>query len=722
MGGTAPGITRLSRGGFLLPTGRGNIQFGIPPETIKDTMKGPGGVPHTFIVPREMFDLATGVSVADIEFPIYFHFFVRKAKARIVCEPAQRARLEAVLSEALFGPATIDLADEFVEGPDTPGFPDLPAEMGYFRRLPPPANGSLTLDRLVEFVHPDASGVAAFDGFEVRYGPDGSLQVTEAGRELALLCQDDPLIEPRSAPADPGSDFRPPEFGVTTLGAGHGFDPDASTSGIIIWANRRGIVVDPPVGSAETLQRLGVSPKWIDKVILTHCHADHDAGTLQKLLQEEKVNLYTTPTIFRSFLRKSAALTGLAESHLQKLVAFFPVRIGETMMIDEVRFEFHYTLHSIPTIGIQAFLHGKSMIYSSDTMNDPAFIAGLHEQGVLSRQRRDFLTAFPWDRDLVFHEAGVPPLHTPMSFLCRLPREVRERMYLVHVNPAHIPPDSGLRLAPTGLQNTIALVDGQGRHDEAVAIIDAFSHVDLFESLPLPKARELLLIARVRTCQAGEALFHKGDPGDTFLVVMNGAVDIVLDGRVITTYGVGGHFGEKSLFVAESRTAAAVARTAARVLCIDRAEMLSLIRGTESEQLLRQIALYQNVEVRQTLAANPLFRNLTAAQQTRLHGLIQPLDRPVPAGQAIPLEGEAGLLTWLIREGTVDVMVGGTPVAALSRGGLFGVRRLFHGPADPPRIFVARDRVGLYAVDHAGLREYLDRNPGLHIRLFNHPW
>ncbi len=32
--------------------------------------------------------------------------------------------------------------------------------------------------------------------------------------------------------------------------------------------------------------RLGVNPKLIDSVVLTHCHADHDAGTLQKIMQE----------------------------------------------------------------------------------------------------------------------------------------------------------------------------------------------------------------------------------------------------------------------------------------------------------------------------------------------------------------------------------------------------------------------------------------------------
>ena len=101
-------------------------------------------------------------------------------------------------------------------------------------------------------------------------------------------------------------------------------------------------------------------------------------------------------------------------------------------------------------------------------------------------------------------------------------------MYLVHVDPKLIPPESGLRIAPTGIQNTIELDRGPFEHEEAIAIIDAITHTELFGELSFTKARELLLIADVHQYKAGEVLFQKGDPGDTFLVVMSGAVDILI--------------------------------------------------------------------------------------------------------------------------------------------------------------------------------------------------
>jgi len=66
----------LPRGGILIPTSIGNIQFGVPPETIKDSMQLKGGVPEVYIAPEFMFDLNQGIALAEMEFPIYYNFFL----------------------------------------------------------------------------------------------------------------------------------------------------------------------------------------------------------------------------------------------------------------------------------------------------------------------------------------------------------------------------------------------------------------------------------------------------------------------------------------------------------------------------------------------------------------------------------------------------------------------------------------------------------------------
>lgn len=76
MAETKGNLVFLARGGVLITLSTGNIQLETPPETIKDTMKLQDGVPDTFIVPVRMFDLQNGVALAEMEFPLYFDYFI----------------------------------------------------------------------------------------------------------------------------------------------------------------------------------------------------------------------------------------------------------------------------------------------------------------------------------------------------------------------------------------------------------------------------------------------------------------------------------------------------------------------------------------------------------------------------------------------------------------------------------------------------------------------
>ena len=88
--------------------------------------------------------------------------------------------------------------------------------------------------------------------------------------------------------------FEPPLFGITVLGASHGFDPHGSTSGYIIWINGRGIMLDPPPFSYFALKKHAIPSSLIESVIISHCHADHDAGAFQKILESQKIEVRHT--------------------------------------------------------------------------------------------------------------------------------------------------------------------------------------------------------------------------------------------------------------------------------------------------------------------------------------------------------------------------------------------------------------------------------------------
>jgi glyoxylase-like metal-dependent hydrolase (beta-lactamase superfamily II) len=168
--------------------------------------------------------------------------------------------------------------------------------------------------------------------------------------------------------------FYPPSFGVTILGNSHGFDKNGSTSGYVIWINGRGVMVDPPPYSSATLEREGIRPQTIIAIIITHCHADHDAGAFQKVLTGSKVAIMTTPSIYNSFIRKYSALSGLSPGLLRRSHRFRPAIIGQPLYFQGATFEFTYTLHTIPCVGFRVEWRGKAIVFTGDHLNLPPLL------------------------------------------------------------------------------------------------------------------------------------------------------------------------------------------------------------------------------------------------------------------------------------------------------------------------------------------------------------
>ena len=173
--------------------------------------------------------------------------------------------------------------------------------------------------------------------------------------------------------------FHPPSFGVTVLGNSHGFDKSGSVSGYVLWINGRGVMIDPPPYSSATLEREGIRPRTIVGIILTHCHADHDAGAFQKVLTGSPVVVITTPTIYKSFIRKYAALSALSPALLRHSHRHKPAIIGKPLRFQGATFHFTYTLHSIPCVGFRVEWRGRSMVFTGDHLNSPQIISELQE-------------------------------------------------------------------------------------------------------------------------------------------------------------------------------------------------------------------------------------------------------------------------------------------------------------------------------------------------------
>jgi Metallo-beta-lactamase superfamily len=168
--------------------------------------------------------------------------------------------------------------------------------------------------------------------------------------------------------------FHPPSFGLTVLGNSHGFDMNGSTSGYVLWINGRGIMIDPPPYSSATLEREGIRPQMIFGLIITHCHADHDAGAFQKILTGSRLTIITTPTIYTSFIRKYSALSGMNPNLLKRSHRFRRGLIGQPLKFQGAVFHFTYTLHTIPCIAFKVEWRGRSIVFTGDHLNDPPLI------------------------------------------------------------------------------------------------------------------------------------------------------------------------------------------------------------------------------------------------------------------------------------------------------------------------------------------------------------
>lgn len=705
----------LPRGGTYVPTSAGAIQVGIPPETIKDVMAQKLALPDLYVVPRKLFDRKRGLSVAEFEFPSYYSFFLLKRKARLLVESADvEARIRAIFQETLFGPVGVPDDSEFAAGIPQDARPDFHGEAEYFRNVP--GRGRLEVDDLVEFHHFDSAGYARF-GEHVTISKAGDVYTIYDGAECLAKVPAEVELPPRAlSTVETGvgsGQFFPPDFGVTVLGASHGFDPSGKTTGFLLWLGGRALVVDPPTDATEYLRARGVAPKTIDGVILTHCHADHDAGTFQKILEETKVSVYTTPHILASFLRKYSALSGYNEEVLRRTFVFHPVRIGAPVHVRGGELWFRYTLHSIPAIGVEAFYGGKSIAISGDTLYDPTRVREMFDKRVLGRQRFRDLYSFRGHHNLILHEAGIPPLHTPASSLAELSPEVKKRLFLVHIAEKDVPQDTGLRPAKVGLEHTLRVDVSPPEHGEAIALLDAVSMVDFLRDLPLSRARQLLQVVRRISLPAGERIVTQGTRGDAFYIVVNGHVDVVRGGTKLKTYQAGDYFGERALILDEPRMADVIAHTEVDLLAIDRDDFLPLLRGSEMLKRLERLVRVRDEGAWELISKNSVLSGLTSSQKTQLQSALDPLE--LPKGASLWDRGKVPSAAYLVIDGEVRLETPGADAIALRHSAFLGEIDALRKGGPALGSARAQTAVKLFVIDREEVCRFFDDNPGLFL-------
>jgi len=104
----------------------------------------------------------------------------------------------------------------------------------------------------------------------------------------------------------------------------------------------------------------------------------------------------------------------------------------------------------------------------------------------------------------------------------------------------------------------------------------------------------------MRSFKAGESIFREGDAGDCMFAVVEGAVDIEINGTVVEHITPGGIFGEMTLIDGQPRSATALAAADCRLAAINEKRFLRLVEMTPRFALQIMQVISQRLRARST--------------------------------------------------------------------------------------------------------------------------
>ena len=344
------------------------------------------------------------------------------------------------------------------------------------------------------------------------------------------------------------TNFEIPEFGLTFVGSGTGFDPETYTSCFIIWINGYGIAVDLVANCEQHFRQLGFSSDNIKHIFLSHSHGDHDAGVLEKIMVGEKINLLTSDIIFDSFLLKAEALTKFSKEEIKKFVCYTALEEEKEIAIpgiDRTFITFDYAFHSIPSGRFKLryrSLDGeeKTIGFSGDTKYSKEFVNRLHNDGIITAARRDKILGFLWDSDLIIHEAGGGKLHTNITDLEKLPQSLLKKCILIHTDK-ETRKNRKFHFAEEG--ETIHIIkkkhpQSQLSNDDIFVLIN---NTGLFPKLTQKRFGKIMKNAGFETFTKGQCIFKLGHK-DNLYIILSGFAEVLRDKEIVTIYGKGCFF------------------------------------------------------------------------------------------------------------------------------------------------------------------------------------
>lgn len=336
--------------------------------------------PGIIIAPRASWIGKDGTNLMQIYFSIACNYFIHKRngidnpKTKIVCRPDQKDRIIKYLR--LGNPYDLPNPDGYLSDDLIRRFrreaiylADRASIDGKTRMVDPYPD-------MIEFEFFSETGEAIVDNVTIKDKEDGTFAIIDGEQEQVVSGKDNVEIDLEFSGQSSLSEI--PEFGVTFLGTSGGMDPNGLTSNQIIWAGDRHFLVDVGAPTLPALKALGLSPKDITDVVITHMHEDHIVGLLAYLewckTHNHKIRLLIEPGIYEHVKNQ---LKQVLDADLDAVynIEYIPLKFYQRLSLGEgdkkVVIEAIPAFHGTPTTMLQVTYKREVINHSSDHTFDP---------------------------------------------------------------------------------------------------------------------------------------------------------------------------------------------------------------------------------------------------------------------------------------------------------------------------------------------------------------
>jgi len=682
---------------YVVMTAAGDVLVNSPPESLKFLLAH-GLTPPRYVVlppdappgsePGSHGFVYRGINYASVEFLIYANFFGQQQKITLITPTiAQAKRLQALLRETINGPT----APEEWPGP---WLQRECAAVAFF----PPLGRAPTIDDMMTIVNLESGGG---DLGQVQITYDGSNFIfTENGTEIARIPTTITAVAHPLTVAPPRPLLRQ-AITLQFIGGSDGFDPTGITTCFLAYfGNRQPLLFDAAAYLNVRLAHLGLSPRQIDLVIISHLHEDHIAGLPELILTGGKrVQLVTASTIYRSLLRVLSEMLDLTPATVAELFDFYPLEPGQPLELHGYRFIATYAVHSVPTIAVKV----NGIGYSGDMRYDEVWLEHLHQIGHLSAERLDELRRFADGVELLVHDMGGGAIHTtPSAQLLRTLSARSRRLILAHTSRQHL--DVTADIADRVEIAVSGHIVGTGdivQDDEYRQRFETLTICPIFARLTASARSKLAQQCTIRNFSTGSVIAHEGEASDgCAYVIHQGIVEIVVGGEPVRLLGRGHSLGERGALIGEPRTSTLVAHSDVQLLQIT-PELFAFV--ADQLGLRAAFARAEWLWLKSTLGQVPWATLLDLALDFTPH--------PIAAGDVLCQRGEVGTYGYLLISGRLHFS-GETSGESEQSGHCFGMRSALRG--EPYRLTVRALTEGMvWAIDSTALQRLYLMYPDL---------